>query len=318
MCLISMRRQKDAMFTPESRRDTKAVEASQMEADLILGETRESLVDEIMVTASDRFIDRPLSVARPTRSDIEALERLGPWGYSLELYPGLSTATVDRQQALVDLRPRRQEAKAIRLSMLDRAMLEFGPIGSLLDFATDCGLMPLKLSDRIGGPIVGIDPLDGNIRKAQLLADLSGRSDVSFIAADPCDYLECLSADAVDCISTFGLSHQLTDPIPMLRLMYEKTARLVLIDTRIHNLPFSGWVRSLAADDDLRYVQQTGAEPAIELQPTCRGLVDSLYQVGFEMVTEIVPSPSLLASVDQPTAYHGHKRAIFVAHKTAD
>lgn len=273
-----------------------------------MGEVRESLVDEVMVSIADRFQDRPLSETEPSEDDLERLRSLCPWGYALDLYPGIAGLALDRQGSVVDIASESREALSIRMSLLDKALAEFAPVGSLLDLGTDSGLIPVKLADRIGGRIVGVDRREDAIRRAEVLRAIVGRGNRRFMTADAAAYLQRLKPDSFDCISALGLLHGLADPMRLLRLMYEKTARIVLIDTMIHNYPVPGWIQS------------TSRQAACEgdgLQPTYRGIIDSLYQVGFETITEIVPAPSLLAAVTQPTVYHTHNRALFVALKMA-
>ena len=279
-------------------------------------EVRESLVDEIMVPIADRFQDRPLRDVAPTAADLDHLKDHGPWGYALDLYPGVSGANLDRQATVVDFTAESREALSIRMSLLDKALAEFAPVGSLLDLQTGCGLIPMKLADRIGGRIVGIDRRGEAIRRATVLRALAGCARFGFKTADPYAYLAALKPGAFDCISALGLFQRLSDPIRLLRLIHEKTARLVLIDTAIHNLPVPGWIPTeprMGAPD----APEAGGETtvALGLQPTYRGMIDSLYRVGFESVTEIVPAPSLLAAVAQQTPYHTHRRALFVAQK---
>ncbi len=281
-----------------------------------IGELRESLVDEVMVPVAELYQDRPLCDRPATPADLDALTRLGPWGCALELYPGVTGVDLDRQAPVVDFTPESREAQSIRLSLLDKALTEFAPVGSLLDLETDCGLIPMKLADRIGGRIVGIDRRAEAIGRATLLHSLGRRSNRRFETADPAAYLARLNPDAFDCVSALGVFDRQAEPIRLLRLMYEKTARLVLIDTAIHNIPVPGWVRMTDTHAPAGAAADAGsASVSVALQPTYRGLIDSLYQVGFESVTEVAPAPSLLAAVPQQTAYHSHRRALFVAHK---
>ncbi|WP_420564846.1 methyltransferase domain-containing protein [Thalassobaculum sp.] len=295
------------MSSSKKRLETEADVATIITFSGEMGEVRESLVDEIMVPVAERFPDRPLCQAPPRAADLDLLRQHRPWGYALELFPGVSGAHLDREAPVVDFSLESAEALSIRMSLLDKALAEFAPVGSLLDLETDCGLIPMKLAERIGGRIVGIDRREEAIRRARVLHTLSGQANRRFQVADPYAYLVGLKPDAFDCVSALGLVHRLTDPIRLLRLMHEKTARLVLIDTVIHNVPAPGWIRR----------GPPGAPGAGALQPTYRGMIDSLYQVGFESVTEVAPAPSLLAAIAQQTPYHSHRRALFVAQKWA-
>ena len=273
-----------------------------------MGELRESLIDEVMVSFADRFRDRPLREAVPTPEDIELLRQHCPWRYALDLYPGVTGLSLDRSAPVVEFAAENRVALSIRMSLLDKALTEFAPIGSFLDIGTDSGLIPLKLADRIGGRIVGVDRRTEAVRRAEVLQAIAVQGNCRFMTAEAYGYLQDLERDSFDCISVLGMVHQLGDPIRLLRLLYKKTARIVLVDTIIHNYPVPGWIQTTS---------RHSVSEEHELQPTYRGIIDSIYQAGFETVTEIVPAPSLLEAVSQPTVYHTHNRALFVAQKFA-
>lgn len=233
----------------------------------------------------------------------------------MDLYSGVSGASLDRQAAVIDMPRESCAALSIRMSLLDKALVEFAPIGSLLDLETGCGLIPMKLSDRIGGRIVGTDRRKDAIDRAKVLRALVSDVDCHFETAVPMPiWRRCSSVRWTASVPASVRS----DPIRLLRLIYEKTARIALIDPAIHNIPAPGWVQAPRRRGTPGSPKSSvGAAAVAELPPTYRGMIDSLYQVGFASVTEIVPTPSLLRAASQHTAYHRHRRALFVAQKAA-
>ena len=75
----------------------------------------------------------------------------------------------------------------------------------------------------------------------------------------------------------------------------------------LHDVPVPVWLQA---------VSRASGSKVIELQPTYRGMINSLHRLGFASVTEIVPAPSLLSTVPYATPYHMHRRGLFVAQKT--
>ncbi|WPZ32399.1 hypothetical protein T8K17_14235 [Thalassobaculum sp. OXR-137] len=235
-------------FTEDSR-EARSAERSIAEIRHRIGEVRESLIDEIMVSAAERLDPDP-----------------GGGG-------GAAAAE-----------------SAIRLSLVDKALVEFAPVGDLLEIAAGDSRLSARLSDRIGG---GVRTLD---RSPQVGIDL----DMPW-------------PNAADCVLALDPYRGTADPIRLTRRLYGATARLLVLDTMLHDFPFSGWIQTLS--DAPAPASGPRGRMAIELQPTYRGLIDSLYQVGFEAVTEVVPAPSLFAALPYATPYHAHRRAVFVAQK---
>ena len=121
--------------------------------------------------------------------------------------------------------------------------------------------------------------------------------------------------ESFDIISALGLFYHLSDPIGLMNLIYQKSRQTVVIDTIVHNFDFSGWVQTVSRHlkyPDLAHANDT--RKLVELHPTYRGLVDTLFQVGFSDVIEIIPSPNLLRNFPS-YIYSQRNRAMFIAVK---
>ena len=121
--------------------------------------------------------------------------------------------------------------------------------------------------------------------------------------------------ESFDMISALGIFYHLSDPLGLLDLMYQKARRAVLVDTIVHNFDFSGWIQTVSRHvkyADLGHANDT--RKIVELHPTCRGLLDSLFQVGFTSIVEFMPSARLLAKYPG-TIYASRNRRVFMAFK---
>lgn len=167
-------------------------------------------------------------------------------------------------------------------------------------------------SQRIHG--IDIDP--GNIAKAAFLQNLVGDAAATFETADIYDALAGLSDASWQMISALGIFYHLTDPLGLLSLMFQKTQHAVIIDTITHNFPFSGWIQTISRHVKMPHLAHANDTRKItELHPTYRGLIDSLFQIGFRRVIEIVPGEALLKKY--PSAiYENRNRRMFVGVKS--
>lgn len=301
------------MFDIKSRQNVDIVER-----DFVIYREGHPEVYEILVptlTAMDEYPFDPVSRRSLSEEEYREAVRLAPWGYSFDLAPDLSTESVDLGQIGRQLSAEGRGEYVLRMSMLTLAMRERVAGESWLDLATNSGFIPLLLGRNQSGEIVGVDLAEVNIEKANFLKQISGERCASFVTADIYDYLSKMRDSSVDVVSALGIFYHLDNPLGLLRSIYEKVSGFIVIDTIIHNFPFSGWIQTVSRHIKYSHLGHANdTRKLVELHPTYRGMLDALFQVGFSRVCEILPSDALLARYPG-TIYSTRNRRIFVAYK---
>lgn len=300
------------MFTNKNRINVDIVEQDFVKFKNRVGEVDEIILERIIVDNiyTPTLLDRSLEVI-----ELKQLRELSPWGYSFRICKEMTIYDVEGQNSA----PHALSEMDLRLSMFDYIFKEYVKNNSLswLDIATNCGIIPLFIKRNIKTPInvTGIDLSPQNIEKADLLLNMVNDNSIKFTVADAYDYLSICEDESIDVISALGLFYHLSDPLRLMNLIYQKSKNIVIIDTIVHNFDFSGWIQTISRHvkyPNLRHANDT--RKIIELHPTYRGMVDTLFQVGFNNVIEIIPSENLLAQF--PAYIYGSKnRAVFVAFK---
>lgn len=303
------------LYDKESRCNVDVVEASFCEYKDKHPEKFERLVPFFEVGESDEYIPGPLSKERLISRDLERARGLAPWGYSFDICPGISTDSIDIGRLDDYIRAEGRNDYIIRMSMFSYLMKKFSVEGSWLDIATNSGIIPLMLSHGKNLSVTGIDIGEVNIDKAQFLKSISGDQKSKFFVADAYEFLEGKGNECYDFISALGIFYHLSNPLGLLQLMHEKSKRFVLIDTIIHNFEFSGWVQTVSRHVKFSHLAHANdTRKIVELHPTYRGMIDALYQVGFDSVTEILPSEELLRKYPG-TVYGTRNRRVLLAEK---
>jgi hypothetical protein len=299
--------------TFESRTNVDVVESDFVRYKGEYPEVREELVPTLVAT--EPFPARPIAAQGLSDPDLEMAKRLAPWGYSFTLAPDLTTDDVDHIAIGAHKTSIGHAENAIRRSMLAFAMARFAPEGTWLDLATNCGIIPMTLADRKSYAVTGIDLVEQNVEKANFLRRLGGFINMQFYCADVYDFLETVRDSRFEIISAHGLFYHLSDPIGLATLMFRKTRKVIMIETTVHNFPFSGWLQTVSRF--VKYPELAHANDTrkiVELHPTYRGLTDTLFQVGFESVFEVKPGPNILAA-NPGTIFDTGNRRLLVAVK---
>lgn len=272
------------------------------------------LEDLVPVVLSDEAADLPPLAGHLTEAARAELEGLAPWGYGFPVAPGVSSKDFDRGPDDADAA---ESELTLRMGVLERALLELELDGAeRRDIATNCGIIPILLAKRAAvgvARVTAIDLQQVNVDKARALARLAGAGELEFFRADAFEYLRGCRAQSVDVVTALGLFYHLSNPLELIAELRRVARRAVIIDTIVHNFPFSGWVQTVtrfSADDELTHAYDP--RKVAELHPTHRGMVDSLYQHGFREVREHRPSAGLLARRPAPI-YATLNRRFYVA-----
>jgi hypothetical protein len=183
-------------------------------------------------------------------------------------------------------------------------------ISKPLDLATNSELRPSIVNYGATYQITGVDILPANIEKAKVLARLNNNSTASFLAADAFGHL--MSQDDSD----LGARRFLSSHRPARKgKPCQKTRKVATIETVVQKFPFSGWFQTVTRQ--IKYpelMHAYGTQKNFELHSTYRGLIDTLFWVGFSEVHEIVLSPEILAN-NEGTIFATRNRGLLIGIK---
>lgn len=313
-------------FTNRARIDVDNVENSFIE---FKNETIERKEDLIRKVYSDKSDIAPLTSKEIDSKQLGMLSKHTPWGYSFRISKNLTSFKVDQKAVAsenseelrmglngkiidptVDLD---LHEMTLRISILEDIFSKYSmKKDRWLDVATNCGIIPILISRSREIDTIGIDLDDENIKKAKIINEISdSKNKVKFYQSDAYEYLSNLDDESFEITSALGLFYHLTDPIGLMSSIYRVTKRVAIIDTIVHNFPFSGWIQTVSRHtkyENLRHAND--ARKIIELHPTYRGLIDTLFQVGFKEVINFVPSEELLQSC--PAQIYADRNRTFI------
>jgi SAM-dependent methyltransferase len=210
------------------------------------------------------------------RDEVRALD---PWGYSIQLAPGVLTG-----------------AEAGLARMIYRSHLISGAIraglalcgatperATAVDFACNHGYFALLAAELGFAEARGMDLRAVNLRKAALLARQFDLPAARFEQRDVYEF-----AGRADVVLNLGLLYHVTDPLRLMSLSFEATAKFCIVDTITHASPVSAFI--LRTNKNPQHHAE-GAYSA-ELHPTYRALIDLMHAAGFEGLMEVVPGPA--------------------------
>jgi 2-polyprenyl-3-methyl-5-hydroxy-6-metoxy-1,4-benzoquinol methylase len=152
---------------------------------------------------------------------------------------------------------------------------------SLLDIGCNSGFFTLEGAAAGFGRAVGVDLREENIEQARFLRSAFDIRNSEF-SIQNVKHLEA-SGDRFDVVYNLGLMYHLSTPFEVLRTCRALTRRFCVIDTITHKEPFSGY--HVALKDNSVTIE---GDLAFELQPTYRGIIDTIKAAGFASVVEIV------------------------------
>lgn len=175
---------------------------------------------------------------------------------------------------------------------------------SFLDVGCNCGFFSLEMANRGAKLCLGVDLRDENIVQANWLKSLYGIDNVEFRTAN----IKSLESEQFDVVFNLGLMYHLSTPFEVLQSCFNITKQVCVIDSICHTEPFSGY----------HVVTQKNTQSPIEgdlsfeFQPTYRGLLDTIYAVGFTHVVELIGLSS-----ENIELYNDLSRRCFLAFKCA-
>lgn len=208
----------------------------------------------------------------------ETIHRLGHWEYYFEFNEGLTT------RINATFNERTMDFHRYRSTLISETILQL--LGSnaaqadIVDLACHCGLFSFDLAARGVRAVHGIEYREKNLAQAEFLKEYYRFSNVSFTQGDVYEIQSC-PADVVMCL---GLLYHVVRPVEVLELCYRSASRFAVIETICHKEPISAY--KVIGDRNVAVAIE--GTRAIELQPTYRGLIDTMRQVGFKAIIEVV------------------------------
>jgi SAM-dependent methyltransferase len=206
------------------------------------------------------------------RERIDSLER---WTQYFELREGVETTTREIQRDRVGYRSHLLSGTA--------ALLLGDDLGesSVLDLACNSGFFSLDMSHRGAGSVTGVELRERHHEQSKFLAEAYGLTDIEFINQDVYDFETDRTFDVV---FNFGLMYHLTQPLEVAAKTYSLCDRFAIFDSMVHLEPFAGYIAAGAKNTDIGIM---GNNP-MQFEPTYRGLIETLYDVGFTDLLEVV------------------------------
>jgi tRNA (mo5U34)-methyltransferase len=240
--------------------------------------TTEFLVPRIIV-------DEPLSdfvfLNRKPRLDMEFLNRmikeLKEWTYHIE-GEGFSTRNYGsyNDNTILFHRYRRNLIISTVVKLLGQEL----PRCKIVDLGCNCGFFTLEMAAMGANFAYGLDFRVRNIQQASLLQHTFGVENVSFGVENVKDIAR--RGEQFDVVLNLGLMYHLSTPFEVMRSCFEMSRRFCVVDTITHQEPFAGY-HVLAKDPQI----SIEGDLQFELQPTCRGIIETMRLAGFQHIYEI-------------------------------
>ena len=227
-------------------------------------------------------VDFIKTASLPPDTDTERLkqeiDRLGHWEYFIDFNNGITTRlNATFNDGTVNFH--RYRSKLITDTVC-RLLGEDLSEASVLDMASHCGYFSLDIAHKGVKQVLGIEYREKNVAQAEFLKRQFGIANCEFRQGDVYE-LEPQDVDVVLCL---GLIYHLVRPIDVLELCYASAKKFAVVESICHKESLSAY--KVVGDKNVD-VAIEGTRP-VELQPTYRGLIDSMRQVGFNTIIEIV------------------------------
>jgi tRNA (mo5U34)-methyltransferase len=243
------------------------------------------------------FLSRPLQIAPSALQD--EIRRLAIWTYHAETQGVTTRGYGTYNEHTIKFHRYRKHLIA------DAVAHMLGPdINSqtVLDVGCNCGFFTLEMAHLGVRSALGVDLRDDNIAQANLLKRAFGLDNASFDVVNIKDFVS--DGRKFGVILNLGLMYHLSTPYEVMKMCYDLTSEFCVVDTITHTEPFSGY-HVLLKDPTI----PIEGDLCFELQPTYRGILDTIRAAGFREVIEIV------APVTGVELYDSGSRRCLVAFK---
>lgn len=233
----------------------------------------------------------------------QSIAQLKPWGYGIQLAPGLAT----------EKNPEALERMIYRSHLISGAVKTLlGPElskCSVVDFACNHGYFSLELAHLGARSALGVDLRQINVDKATLLKNHFGVQNATFRVQDIYDLTQ--QGEQFDVVLNLGVFYHITDPFKLAQLSYDLCTRFAVFDSIMHKEPVPAYIQRSNKD----VTKHAEGRFNVELHPTYRAMIDLLFSVGFHTVIEVT-AQRLGGGRDCPHAlYDRHDRRCLIGIK---
>jgi tRNA (mo5U34)-methyltransferase len=173
---------------------------------------------------------------------------------------------------------------------------------SILDLGCNCGFFTLEMAALGAKRALGLDFRKENLDQAEMLKWAFGVERADFQSANVKDMAS--EGESFDVVLNLGLMYHLTTPYEVLKSCFDLTRKFCVVDTLTHKENFSGYHIRMA-----NIASPIEGDVSFELQPTYRGIIDTMKAVGFKEIVEIA------APADGVELYGGGDRRCFIGFK---
>ena len=266
----------------------------------------EFLLPQIRTPVS-RNLPRLMGSQEPSNDKtIERLKKkcqeLGPWGYGIQLTPGVVTES--QPAALGRMIYRSHLISDTTIELLGDDLRA----SSVLDMASNHGYFALELAHAGAKKAVGVDFRRENIQKSNFLSEHFKIENVEFRQQNVYD-LDI--SEKFDVVYNLGLFYHITDPYLLMKHTYDMCTRLAVIDSVMHREPVSAYIQTI--DKDIT-VHAEG-EFTMELHPTYRAMIDLMKAVGFKDIHEVVAVAPASGEIAAHKLYEQGQRRCLIGFK---
>lgn len=216
----------------------------------------------------------------PKETLLEKINELSPWRYYFEFKDGVNTGVKEFQKHQIMFR------SSLISETIQQILGEELQNSIIVDLGCNAGQFCFDLGQRGAKSVHGVDVRSDNIKRAEFLKSYYNINNVEFFTDDVFNFKPKIGYDVV---MNLGLLYHVTQPIELLKKCFQMCKKFMILESICHKEPISAY--HVITEKPI-YKNIEGKE-TIELHPTYRAVIDSLHQVGFDKIIEIVGSTEI-------------------------
>ncbi len=249
------------------------------------------------------------------------VDALSPWGFYFRFIDGITTETpeernresrsswlpwkrvVQKQSTPRFTRNRTLCRSHLITDTVTRLLGDRLPDTRILDLGTNCGFFSFDIAHHGARQVTGLEMRDDNLARARFLQSYYKMPNVEFAQGDVMNWQP---SQPYEVVYNLGLLYHVVDPIGLLQRTYDWCTDFAVVDTVCHRYPFSAFIPRFEKDTS----RPGEGRYDIELHPTYRALIDSMYYVGFRQLVELVAVSGRVSGL-----YRDHVRRCIIGFK---
>lgn len=247
-----------------------------------VGYGAEFLVPQIrkrIVLKEFEFIEKNFNNLNYSKAEIESkISELGHWEYYFPFAYGLSTK-INASFNENTINFHRYRSQLITDTIVDLLGDDL-PNCSVLDMACHCGVFSMDLASKGVKTVRGIEYREKNLNQGLFLKNYYGVENVLFEQGDVYE----LDNSEYDVIMCLGILYHVIRPVDLIEYCYKHCNKFAVIETVCHKEPISAY--KVVGDKNVEVAIEGTRK--IELQPTYRAVIETMQQVGFVKIIEVI------------------------------